>query len=160
MMRRAMDFLLSTKTAIWLLCFLTLSFFSGAFIMPFEKAFLSIHSVPLLQWMREEPAGATWWLWGSALILFMLAVNTLFCSIDSLIKKRKVTQWMLLISSQIIHAGFLFMLLAHLLSSIGGFRVVGVAAEGTVLDMPDSSTLEIKRIQMSMDPGGYIIDWR
>ena len=66
---------------------------------------------------------------------------------------------MLLISPQIIHTGFLFMLLAHLLSSMGGFKVFGVAAEGTVLDMPDNSVLEIKRIHVSMDPRGYIIDW-
>ena len=44
----------STKTTVWLLCLLLTAFFAGALIMPAEKAFQSIHAVPLLEWMKEH----------------------------------------------------------------------------------------------------------
>jgi hypothetical protein len=135
-------------------------FLAGAFIMPAEEAFQSIHSMPLLEWMGKQPLKTTWWLWGSVLLLCALAANTLFCSIDSIIKKRKVSQWLLLISPQIIHAGFLFMLLAHLFTSMGGFKSFEVAMEGKRFAMPDNSGLEIRQINISVDPYGYLRDWR
>ena len=160
MIRRLIGFFVSAKTAVWLLCLLVVMLFAGAFIMPAEEAFQSVHSLPLLDWMGKQPPKTTWWLWGSILLLCALTVNTLFCSIDSVVKKRRVTQWLLLISPQIIHIGFLFMLLAHLFSSIGAFTSFEVAAEGKTLAMPDNSELEIKQIHLSLDPYGYLVDWR
>jgi cytochrome c biogenesis protein ResB len=52
------------------------------------------------------------------------------------------------------------MLLAHLLSSIGGFKGVAVAREGAFLKMPDDDiTLNIKAINIDVDQYGYINDW-
>ena len=154
-----MRFLVSLKTSLWLLCLVIGVLLAGAFIMPGEKAFLSVHSMPLLDWMREQPVTSTWWLWASLGLLLVLTVNTLVCSIDSIIKKKKITQWMLLISPQIVHIGFLFMLMAHLSSALGGFKTFAVGAEGTPLEMPDNSVLQIKKIAMSFDPYGYLSDW-
>jgi hypothetical protein len=92
-------------------------------------------------------------------LLLVLAANTLVCSIDSIAKKRKVTQWMLLVSPQVVHIGFLFMLIAHLASALGGFKTFAVAAEGTTLEMSDNSVLQITRISISMDSYGYLFDW-
>jgi len=158
--KRFIGLLLSLKTSIWLLCLLAAMLFAGAFIMPAEVAFQSVHSMPLLKWMEQQPLKVTWWLWGSVILLCALAANTLFCTVDSLIRKRRVTQWLLLISPQIIHAGFLFMLLAHLLSSLGGFKSFEVAMEGRRISMPDNSELEIRQIHLSVDPYGHLIDWR
>jgi len=152
-------FFVSLKTSLWLLCLVTVLLLAGAFIMPGEKAFLSVHSMPLLDWMRQQPVKSTWWLWATMGLLLVLAANTLVCSIDSIVKKRKVTQWMLLISPQIVHIGFLFMLIAHLASAAGGFKTFAVAAEGTPLEMPDNSVLQIKQIAMSFDSYGYLYDW-
>ncbi|HUO78427.1 MAG TPA: hypothetical protein VMU21_12715 [Thermodesulfovibrionales bacterium] len=157
--RAVIGFFVSLKTSLWLLCLVTVLLFAGAFIMPGEKAVQSIHSMPLLEWMREQPVKSTWWLWSSMGLLLVLAANTLVCSIDSIAKKRKVTQWMLLISPQIVHIGFLFMLIAHLVSAVGGFKTFAVAAEGTSLEMPDNSVLQIKGIAMSFDSYGYLYDW-
>jgi hypothetical protein len=132
---------------------------AGAFIMPAEESFRSIHSVPLLQWMKEQPPGLTWWLWSSLALLCLLAANTLFCSVDSLIKKRRVTQWLLLISPQLIHAGFLLMLLAHLLSAMGSFKTFEVAGEGTLLGFSDTEELHVRAITISVDHLGYVTDW-
>ncbi len=161
MMKKAIDFLVSTKTSIWLLCILAVMFLAGAFAMPAEEAFHSVHSMPLLEWMTEQPLRITWWLWASVGLILLLAANTLFCSIDSILKnKRRLTEWMLLISPQIIHIGFLLMLLAHLLSALGSFKVYGVAGEGSLIEMPDGGLLKIKRINISVDSNGYLTDWK
>lgn len=158
-MKKIIDFLLSMRTAIWLLCLIVVFFLAGAFIMPVRGEFQSIHSVPLFVWMREQPLAATWWLWGAVVALCVLTANTFFCSVESVIKKRKVTQWMLLVSPQIIHIGFLFMVLAHLASSLGGFKVYGAAMEGTLVEMSEGAVLEIGEIRISVDPNGYLTDW-
>ena len=157
--RAVIEFFVSLKTSLWLLSLVIVLLLSGAFIMPGEKAFQSIHSMPLIDWMRQQPVKSTWWLWASMGLLIVLAANTLLCSIDSIAKKRKVTQWMLLISPQIVHIGFLFMLIAHLSSAVGGFKTFAVAAEGTPLEMPDNSVLQIKGIAISFDSYGYLYDW-
>lgn len=149
----------SLKTSLWLLCLVIVVLLAGALIMPGEKAFMSVHSMPLLDWMRQQPVKSTWWLWACMALLLVLAANTLVCSIDSIVRKRRVTQWMLLISPQIVHIGFLFMLIAHLSSAAGGFKTFAVATEGTPLEMPDSSVVQIKKIAMSFDSYGYLSDW-
>jgi hypothetical protein len=67
---------------------------------------------------------------------------------------------LLLISPQIVHLSFLFMLLAHLLSSLGGFKTFEVASEGKRFSMPDNSEMEIGQIRIATDPYGYLTDWR
>jgi cytochrome c biogenesis protein ResB len=51
------------------------------------------------------------------------------------------------------------MLIAHLSSAVGGFKTFAVAAEGTPLEMPDNSVLQIKGIAISFDSYGYLYDW-
>lgn len=160
MLKNIIEFFLSLRTTIWLLCILIAVLFAGAFIMPARGEFQTIHSMPLFDWLREQSAGITWWLWCAVGILGFLTISTIACSIESIIKKRKGTQWLLLISPQVIHIGFLFILLAHLLSSTGGFMGNAVAREGTILKMPqDDLVLHIKNISLDIDPYGYLRNW-
>lgn len=153
-------FFLSLKTALWLLGITLILFLSGALIMPGRREFQEIHSIPMLQWLTRERPGITWWLWLLIIALAVISVNTFFCSIESVVRKRGVTQWILLISPQIIHAGFLFILLAHLLTASGGYRSFSVAGEGSLLEMPDGDEiLYIKGIDISSDARGYTTDW-
>ena len=159
-LRRIYGFFISLRTAIWSMGLLIALFLAGAFIMPVRPEFRTIHAAPLLIWLKGQPLGITWWLWISIGLLAVLAVNTLLCSIESVIKKRKAAQWPLLISPQIIHIGFLFILLAHLLSSTGSAQGMAVAREGDSFGMPDGKTiLHIRDINMSISPGGDITDW-
>jgi hypothetical protein len=149
----------SLRTTIWLVVLLIAVFFAGALIVPFRREFQLINSIPFFQWLKEQPLDLTWWLWSSIVILSVIALNTVFCSIESLVNKRRVTQWLLLISPQIIHIGFLFILMAHLLSALGGFKGQASVMEGSVIKISDDYTLKVKDIKISADTAGYIRDW-
>ncbi|HYA31143.1 MAG TPA: hypothetical protein VED67_00175, partial [Thermodesulfovibrionales bacterium] len=68
-LRGVTSFLVSTKTAVWLFSLLVVMLFAGAFVMPLEEAYQSVHSMPLLDWMGQQPLKVTWWLWGSLFLL-------------------------------------------------------------------------------------------
>lgn len=160
MFKKILNFFLSINTTVLLLLLLIASLFAGAFIMPAKREFMTIHSMPLFDWLMKNPISITWWLWLAILILGIFTLNTIACSIESLIKKRKVTHWLLLISPQIIHIGFLFILLAHLLSSIGGFAGNAVVREGFFLELPNNLVLHIKNIGIDIDHSGYLRNWQ
>jgi len=155
-----LNFFLSLKTALWLMCFLLLFLFAGALIMPGSPEFELLHSIPLFEWTQKQPAGTTWWLWVVICILTILAINALFCSVESIIKKYSATQWLLLISPQIIHTGFLFMLLAHLLSGVGSSQGLARATEGTLLTFSDNTIMKVNEIIIDIGDQGNIIDWK
>ena len=155
-----LNFFLSLRTALWSLGFLLLFLFAGALIMPGRPEFELLHSIPFFEWIQKQHVGITWWLWGVICVLSILAINTLFCSIESIIKKRNVTQWLLLISPQIIHIGFLFMLLAHLLSGAGSSQGLARAIEGSMLTFSDNTVMKVREIRIDMDKQGHITDWR
>lgn len=157
--KKVIGLFLSLRTTVWLLCVLVVLLLAGSFVMPVKEEFQSVNSMPLLKWILEQPVSVTWWLWCSVGILCFLSANTIFCSIESVMTKKKISQWLLIISPQVIHMGFLFMLLAHLLSSLGGFKSFEVAMEGTLLNMPDNEVLQVKNINILLDPYGYVNDW-
>jgi len=160
LLKNIIGFFFSLRTTVWLLGIMLVMMLAGAFVMPGNKAFQELHSIPLFKWIQYQPLKITWWLWSVIAILAVMTLNTLFCSIESIVKKRKVTQWLLLISPQIIHIGFLFILLAHLLSAIGAYQQVTPGQEGTVLKLSGTETLlRIKDITIRLDYYGYISDW-
>jgi hypothetical protein len=159
MIKQALRFLLSLKTTIALLCALLFLLLAGAFIMPAREEFRKIHETPMLIWLKTQPFEVSWWLWGALIVLSLLTANTLLCSVESIVKKRNGTQWLLLISPQIIHAGFLFILLAHLLSSLGGYKSYVGVQEGMFLNIDETTTLQVKDIHIALTPDGYISDW-
>jgi cytochrome c biogenesis protein ResB len=74
-------------------------------------------------------------------------------------RKREARQWLLIISPQVMHVGFLFILLAHLLSAYGSVRGVTFAYQGTVLQLPDNLDVRFNAVNANMDASGYITDW-
>lgn len=157
--RKALNFLLSLRTAISLLLALLCVLFYGAFVMPVNEEFKSLQVVPLFQWLKESPLSVSWWIWTAMGIISVLTANTLFCSIESVTKKRGARNLLLALSPQVIHIGFLFVLLAHLLSSSGSFRGTAYVAEGTLLTLPDGSAVAFEAINTRNDPSGLILDW-
>lgn len=157
--RAILDFFISLRTAVWLLFSLIFLLFAGGFIMPAHEEFQSLHTIPLFAWLGDNDPGVTWWLYGSLIVLSLLAANTLVCSIESLFRKRSARTWLLTISPQVIHIGFLFILLAHLLSSYDSFQGMAMVREGEQLPLPDGITVVIDGIHAGIDPRGYVNEW-
>jgi cytochrome c biogenesis protein ResB len=149
----------SLKTAMWLLAALILLLLYGSLIMPAHEEFLALHTVALVDWLKETPSGITWWLWAAIAVLALLTANTIVCSIDALLRKKEARQWLLLISPQIVHIGFLFILLAHLLSSFGSFKAVTFAYQGSVFQLPDNIEVRFNEVKADIDASGYVRDW-
>jgi hypothetical protein len=159
LLKHMYNFFLSLRTAIWLLVAQIIMLLAGAFIMPIKEEFQALHTVPLFIWLIETPLDITWWLWGAIAILSLLTANTILCSIEAIIKRKGARQWLLIISPQIIHIGFLFMLLAHLLSSYGSFRGTTYMNEGSAIALPNGNEIMLDRIKTDIDPSGYIRNW-
>jgi len=157
---KVLGFFLSLKTTVVLMLGLLMFFVAGALIMPVHSAFESITWVPLFEWLSEAPLSASWWLLGSLALLVALVLNTLACSIDSLIKKRSGRQWLLVIAPQIIHIGFLLMLVGHLVSGLSGYKEMFPFQEGTMVRMPGNIILKVSQIDVTLTKEGYPIDWR
>jgi hypothetical protein len=151
---------LSLRTAIWLLLIQLLLLLYGAFAMPAQEEFEAINSAALFSWLEKTPPAVTWWLWASVLVLALLALNTLACSIESVMRKRRGRQWLMVVSPQVIHLGFMFMLLAHLLSSAWAAKGVVGASEGMVIALPGEVELKVGAIDMKLSPNGFPLDWR
>lgn len=155
-----LNFFLSLRTGVLLLLAMLVLLVFGAVQMPAMHEYGDMNSLPLFEWLVKSPFRATWWLWGTIGLLSLLTANTLLCSVESLIKKRKGRQWLFIISPQVIHIGFLFILFAHLMSSSGGQRWNAVAGEGMRLSLPNQTVLQVKRIDLSISRSGFPVDWR
>ncbi len=158
-MKKILEFFISLRTAIWLLIALICLLLFGSLVMPAHEEFLALHTVALFDWMQEMPVSITWWLWACIAVLSLLTANTLVCSIESLVRKRESRQWLLIISPQVMHIGFLFILLAHLLSSYGSFKAITYAYQNSVFQLPNNLEVRFNKINAEVDARGYVKDW-
>ena len=156
---KILNFFLSLRTAIWLLMALLCLLLYGSFVMPVNEEFQALQTLPLFQWMAENSSHITWWLWAAIIVISLLTANTLLCSLESVLKKKSARQWLLVISPQVVHIGFLFILLAHLLSGYGSFRGTAVVYENQGLRLPNGNDVLFRKINVDMDQTGYIKDW-
>lgn len=148
----------SLNTGLILLIILVVLLMAGAFVMPFHEAFGLLYVEPLLSWLREAELKISWWLWLSIATVALLSINTFFCSADSIKNKFGKTNFLLLIAPQIMHLGFIFIIIAHLMSSYSGSREIIQVREGTWLRLHDGSIVEIREVLISHDSAGYITD--
>jgi hypothetical protein len=157
--KKTFNFLLSLRLSILLLLALLCLLFYGSFIMPKKDEFQNLNSIPLFQWLMENPLSLTWWIWAAIGILSFLTINTLLCSVDSIIKRSGSKHWLLIISPQVIHIGFLFILLAHLLSSYGASRGMTFVYKGSIIQLPNDLVVMFDEINIDVDSSGHITDW-
>jgi hypothetical protein len=159
MLIKILKFFLSLRTALWLLMALLCLLFYGAVVMPANEEFQSLHAEPLFHWMIKSSPGITWWLWTAIGVLSLLTANTLLCSIESVVKKKSARHWILVLSPQVAHIGFLFILLAHLVSGYGSFKGTAVVYENAGVRLPNGNDVLFRKIYVDMDPMGYLKDW-
>ena len=130
--------LASLTLGLWLLGGVMLLLAIGSFL---QGEGSSINEVALLDWVREVPLRDSWWLLLSIGLIAILAVNTLLCSIESLRTKWPNGSFLVRIAPQLMHLGFLFIILAHLQSAYGGFKQSMQVEGGSLITFPDGSNV-------------------
>lgn len=136
MLKKLYDNLASLTLGLWLLCGVMLFLAAGSFLQR-EGSF--INEVALYDWIREVPFRESWWLLGAIGLIALLAVNTFFCSIESLSNKWDKGSFLVRIAPQLMHLGFLFIMIAHLQSAYGGFKQGMQVESGSTINFPDGA---------------------
>jgi len=145
-----MNFLLrwfsSLKLTVWILTLLISVFFIGAFLMPlYPEAHKGMNGMPLFEWWYRSGrafVSQNGWLPLSILFLLLLTINTLVCTIRSLRMGPSLF-------AHITHAGFLLILLAHLVSATTGFRISEIVLpKGHAMEVPN---LDVKLLLDHID---------
>ncbi len=156
-------FFLSLKTTVWTLLVLIGLFFIGSYMMPAHRElFAPMNDDVLFAWLENTASGNlwyTWWFFAALAGLALLTVNTLVCSVQAVKGKWSRDDFLLRISPQVIHIGFLFILLAHLLSAGWGYKVVGALPEGAYARLPEGRTVHLRSIQADVDSRGMPEGW-
>jgi hypothetical protein len=150
--------LASLKLTVWILAVLVGVFFLGAYLMPvFPKAHAGMNTMPLLQWWSTSGRAhftTTAWLPLSVLLLGLLTLNTVICTLRSLRFSKSLF-------AHITHAGFLLILLAHLLSATTGYRKSGIVLpKGHAVKVPELGLqLLLNKINYVPYPNGMPKDY-
>lgn len=157
------NFFLSLKTTVWTLLALVCVFFAGSYLMP---AYRDVHALMndrlLFDWVFEVAAGnivATWWFFISLAGLILLTINTLVCSLQAVRSRWTREDFLLRVSPQVVHIGFLFILLAHLLGAGWGYRLSGALPEGASARVPDDRVLRLLSMSVETDDRGATAGW-
>lgn len=156
------NFFLSLKTTVWTLLILVSVFFVGSYMMPaYRDVFSPMNEDILIRWIGEEAVAnirQTWWFFISVAGLLVLTANTIVCSIHAIRGKWSRSDFLVRISPQIVHIAFLFILLAHLLSTIAGYKTSGILPERGFARLPEGRGLYLEKIDVQTS-GGYMQDW-
>ncbi|MGC1455039.1 MAG: cytochrome c biogenesis protein ResB [Nitrospirota bacterium] len=156
-------FFSSLKTTVWSLLVLICLFFIGAYMMPAHReVFAPMNDDILLHWVAGVAAGNlwyTWWFFAALAALMLLTMNTLVCSVQAVRGRWSRTDFLLRISPQIVHLGFLFILLAHVLGAGWGYKLSGMLPEGMYAQLPGDKALYLKDIRVETNTRGHMTDW-
>lgn len=157
------NFFLSLKTTVWILLGLICVFFLGSYLMPaYREVHGSMNDRLLFQWVEESAAehpGATSWFFLSLAGLVLLTINTVVCSWQAVKGKWSREDFLLRIAPQIVHIGFLFILLAHLLGAGWGYRLNGALPVERSAKLPDDRVLYLNDLRPQVDERGFLTDW-
>lgn len=155
MFSRIYNFLSSLTLGLWLMggimVLLAIGSFSGG-----ERS--TINQMPLFTWLGEAPLAASWWLWGALGLLALMALNTVLCSIETLRKRHGQSGILMLAAPQLMHLGFLLIIVAHLLSAKGGAKETMQVYEGSSIAFPGGGTIQIGNIEVTTGPMGMPTD--
>ena len=144
-MDRIWNFLISLEVGLVLLALACITMAAGSFGLSGDTA-AALNGMPLFAWLREFSVHATWWLWLTIALLALLVVNTICCSADTLyhrISRSTVLAWL---PPQLIHAGFLLIVLAHLQSSLWSYKSSVEVSEGSGFRLPDGAEVHVTQI--------------
>lgn len=158
MLRTIYDRLASLTFGLWLMggviVLLAIGSFSGG-----GAEGSSINDLALFAWLVSASLAQSWWLWGAIALLAFLTLNTVLCSIESLRLKYQRGALLRLIAPQVMHLGFLFIVLAHLVSAYGSFKGAAAVMEGGTIGLPGGGWVRVTNIQAEPGPMGMPLDY-
>ena len=157
MIKRIYESLASLSFGLWLMGGVMVLMAIGSF--GGEDA-ASLNEMPLFAWLGAAPLAASWWLWGTLVLLALMVVNTLLCSVEAIRKRYGKGGLLALLAPQLMHAGFLLIVLAHLLSAKGGAKQAMQLFEGSDLRFPGGSSVVVEAIEVKTGPRGMPVDYR
>ncbi len=149
-------FLISIELCLGLLALACVFMAAGSFSLSGEYA-AAINGMPLLAWLRDVPLSISWWLWVTLVLLALLALNTILCSSETLWTRWGKPGVTALLAPQLIHAGFLLIVLAHLLSAAGSSLHAVEVREMTIAELPDGNKFGVASIIVNTSPQGMPI---
>lgn len=148
-----------TATAIFTV-FIVLAFVGSLSLVKNLALFSGIDDTPLFRWLLESGSvRLTWWIYLMIASLGLLAVNTIFCMVNAVLKKATWRNILLRLSPEIMHAGVLFIMLGHLLTASTGFKADFLFARGEKKVVAASSALTVTDMRLRTDEAGYVYDW-
>jgi cytochrome c biogenesis protein ResB len=157
------NFFLSLRTTIWTLTVLICLFFFGSYMMPAHREiFAPMNDGILFSWIKHivpESLRYTWWFLAAVAAIVLLTINTIVCSMQAIKGQWSRADFFLRISPQVIHVGFLLILIAHLLSAFWGYRLSGVMPEGAYAPLPEDKALRLEHVSIQTDVQGAMQDW-
>ncbi len=160
-MKAIARFFISLKTAFgFFFAFVVLAFI-GSILLPKNLAFFSgIDDIPLFRWLSDSNnLKLTWWIYTIILMLALLAISTIFCTVEAFLKRLSKKNLILKLSPQIMHMGVLFIMLGHLLTASIGFKMDVLIKKGEKKTVAERATLYLKDIKVQKDENGYDTDW-
>lgn len=152
---RVLRFLASIDFCLALLFLICIAMATGSFLLSGQYA-AAINAMPLFTWLCEVPAGMSWWLWLTLILLALLSLNTVCCSSETLWSRRGRGGLVLLLAPQLIHAGFLLIVLAHLLSAMGSSLQQMEVREGSLVTLPNGARFGVADISVSYSRQGML----
>jgi cytochrome c biogenesis protein ResB len=149
LLKRLHNCLASLDLGLWLMVGVMLALALGSFARGSAES-AGLNQMPLLAWLQQAPLSFSWWLWIAVALMALLCLNAVLCSIEALRRKGRN------LAPQLMHAGFLLVALAHLLSAYGGFKEQFQLAEGGSIGFPDGERVHIERISGQAGPMGML----
>lgn len=145
--------LTSLNLGLWLMTGVMLTLAIGSFSAASSESG-GLNDMPLLFWLQRAPLSYSWWLWLCVGCIAVLFVNALICSIDALRRKGRS------VAPHLMHAGFLLIVVAHLMSAYGGFKQQLQLPEGDSFGFPDGERVQVERITGEVGPMGMMSGYR
>jgi hypothetical protein len=149
-------FFISLELCLGLTVLICTSLAAGSFDLYGDYA-AAINSMSLFTWLKETPLTFSWWLWITIALLALLVLNTVICSAETVRSRWGTCGTVSLLAPQLMHAGFMLMILAHLLSAAGASHHVIEVGELTLARLPDGSTFGIASISVVSSSQGMPI---
>jgi hypothetical protein len=137
----------SLNLGLWLMPGTMLVLAVGSFCRGSSES-AGLNQMPLLLWLERAPLSFSWWLWIAVALMALLCLNAVLCSIEALRRKGRS------LAPQLMHAGFLLIALAHLLSAYGGSKEQFEIGEGGSLGFADGERVRVEQISAQLGPMG------